>query len=70
MQGDLFRAKQKERQRAGISEDKPEISRILSGVDDMKLQDAYHSSSSSNQIEYDYDIDVSAGKMFYVKSTA
>jgi hypothetical protein len=64
MQGDLYRAKQKERQRAGMSEDKPEISRILSGVDDMRLQDAYHSSSTStNQIEYDVDVSTNAPRL-------
>lgn len=42
MQGDIYRAKQKEKERVrvGSTDKQPEISRILSGVDDMKLHDS------------------------------
>ena len=53
MQGDIYRAKQKERMR-----DKPEISRILSGVDDMKIHDNRYR-GHSNEISYEDEYDVS-----------
>ena len=37
MQGDIHRAKQKDRERL---RDKPDFSRILTGVDDMRINDA------------------------------
>ena len=54
MQGDIFRAKQKERER--LSGDKPELSRILSGVDDMSIADPYNKKDRydfENRIEFE-----------------
>ena len=50
MQGDIFRAKRKERQRLG---ERPDMSRILSGVDDMSIADAYGSSAPGSRIEFE-----------------
>ena len=50
MQGDIYRAKLKERERFG---DRPEISRILTGVDDMSITDPY----LTKDFEYDNRID-------------
>lgn len=52
MQGDIHRAKQKEKERL---REKPEISRILSGVDDIKLNDSLEKEdhySYENRIVY------------------
>ena len=47
MQGDIYRAKLKDRERLG---DRPEISRIMSGVDDMSITDPY---LTKDGFEYD-----------------
>jgi hypothetical protein len=55
MQGDISRAKQKERERL---RNKPDFSRIMSGVDDMRLHDLdagerENLSDYENRIEYE-----------------
>ncbi|KAJ8305585.1 hypothetical protein KUTeg_016130 [Tegillarca granosa] len=51
MQGDLFRAKSKDRDR-GVRERHHSVSKILSAVDDMRIQDAF-----DNREKYGYDSD-------------
>ena len=53
MQGDIYRAKQKEKERL---KDRPEISRILMGVDGMKIQDSLDSYSYENKLQYNTDL--------------
>ena len=48
MQGDIYRAKRKERHRMG---ERPDMSRILSGVDDMCLADGYSMDAPGSRID-------------------
>lgn len=56
MQGDLFRAKSKDRDR-GVRERHHSVSKILSAVDDMRIQDAF-----DNREKYGYDSDEEVSK--------
>ena len=48
MQGDIYRAKLKEREKL---RDKPTLSQILAGVDDMKINDAFDKSCNIKYYE-------------------
>ena len=52
MQGDIYRAKQKERERL---RDKPSFSQIVTGVDDMKIDDMTTESNYSDSKYIDYE---------------
>lgn len=58
MQGDIFRAKQKERERlVGKERTSPGVSRILSTLDDMKINDAMLDDNFNETHHYDNRFD-------------
>ena len=66
MQGDVHRAKQKDRERL---REKPDYTRILSGVDDMRINDADNRDKYdeySKQIEFDDNGEVSDFYLYFL----